>query len=57
MSDSLLLVVQSLVPYPAEQWAALLPNVVRLLPAAFLEDVHGRLGAGAMSRPKRRPRQ
>jgi len=32
-------VVQSLVPYPAAERAALLPNVVRLLLAAFIEDV------------------
>jgi len=34
-------VVQSLAPYPAEQRTALLPNVVRLLLSAFLEDVAG----------------
>jgi len=37
-------VVHRLAPYPAEQRAALLQNVVRLLLAAFLEAV-----AGAMS--------
>ncbi len=40
-------VVHSLAPYPAAQRAALLPNVVRLLLAAFLEDV-----AGAASSPE-----
>jgi hypothetical protein len=34
-------VVHSLSPYPAAQRAALLPNIVRLLLAAFLEDVAG----------------
>jgi hypothetical protein len=34
-------VVHSLSPYPAAQRAALLPNVVRLLLAAFLEDLAG----------------
>jgi hypothetical protein len=34
-------VVHSLAPYSAEQRAALLPNVVRLMLAAFLEDVAG----------------
>jgi hypothetical protein len=33
--------VHSLAPYPAEQRAALLPSVVRVLLAAFLEDVAG----------------
>lgn len=32
-------VVQSLAPYPAEQRAALLPNVVRVMLAAFLEEM------------------
>ena len=32
-------VVHSLAPYPAEQRAALLPSIVRLLVGAFLEDV------------------
>jgi hypothetical protein len=32
-------VVHSLALYPAEQRAALLPNIVRLMLAAFLEDV------------------
>jgi hypothetical protein len=32
-------VVQSLAPYPAAQWVALLPGVVRMLLAAFLEEV------------------
>jgi len=35
-------VVNSLAPYPAEQRAALVPNVVRVMLAAFLEDVAGR---------------
>ena len=35
-------VVHSLAPYPAEQRAALLPNVVRLMLAAFLEGLAGR---------------
>lgn len=39
----------SLAPYPAEQRAALLPNVVRLMLAAFLEDA-----AGAASPPNAR---
>jgi hypothetical protein len=34
-------VVDSLAPYPAEQRAALLPSVVRLMLASFLEDVAG----------------
>ncbi len=34
-------VVHTLAPYPAEQRAALLPNVVRLMLAAFLEDLAG----------------
>jgi len=34
-------VVHRPAPYPAEQRAALLPNVVRLMLAAFLEDVAG----------------
>ena len=42
-------VLHSLSPYPAAQRAALLPNIVRLLLAAFLEDV-----AGAASSPKAR---
>jgi hypothetical protein len=36
-------VVQSLAPYPAEQRVALLPSVVRVLLATFLEE---RAGAG-----------
>jgi hypothetical protein len=32
-------VLQSLARYPAEQRVALLPSVVRMLPATFLEDV------------------
>jgi hypothetical protein len=35
-------VVQSLAPYPGEQRIALLPSVVRMLLATFLEDVAGR---------------
>ena len=43
-------VVHSLSPYPAAQRAALLPNIVRLLLAAFLEDVEGACDSGrAMS--------
>jgi hypothetical protein len=38
-------VVHSLAPYPAEPRAALLPNVVRLLLAAFLEAVAGTDGS------------
>jgi len=34
-------VVNVLTPYPAEQRAALLPNVVRLMPAACLGAVAG----------------
>jgi hypothetical protein len=37
-------VVDSLAPYPAEQRAALLPSVVRLLLASFLEGVAGAAG-------------
>jgi hypothetical protein len=37
-------VVDSLAPYPADQRAALLPSVVRLMLAAFLEDVAGEDG-------------
>ena len=32
-------IVTSLAPYPAEQRVALLPNLVRIMLAAFLEDV------------------
>ena len=32
-------VVHTLAPYPAEQRAALLPSVVRLLLAAFIEEI------------------
>ena len=32
-------IVHSLAPYPAEQRAALLPSVVRLMLATFLEEV------------------
>ncbi len=35
-------VLQSLEPYPRDQRAALLPNVVRMLLATFLESVMGR---------------
>jgi hypothetical protein len=38
-------VMQSLRPYPREQRVALLPSVVRLLLAAFLEEVAGRDGS------------
>lgn len=38
-------IVHSVAPYPAEQRAALLPNVVRVLLAAFLEDVTGADGS------------
>ncbi len=34
-------IMERLVPYPAEQRAALLPSVVRLLLASFLEAVGG----------------
>jgi hypothetical protein len=34
-------IVYSVAPYPAEQRAAMLPNVVRLMLASFLEDVAG----------------
>ena len=34
-------VLQSLAPYPREQRAALLPSVVRILLATFLEEVVG----------------
>jgi hypothetical protein len=34
-------VLQSLAPYPREQRVALLPNVVRILLASFLETVAG----------------
>ena len=39
-------VLQSLAPFPRAQRAALLPSVVRLLLASFLEDVAGAGGAG-----------
>jgi len=39
-------IVHSFAPYPAEQRAALLPTVVRVMLAAFLEDVAGADGAG-----------
>jgi hypothetical protein len=38
-------VVDSLAPYPTEQRAALLPSVVRMLLATFLEDVAGADGS------------
>jgi hypothetical protein len=38
-------VVHSLAPYPAAERAALLPNVVRMLLATFLEDVAGADGS------------
>jgi hypothetical protein len=38
-------VLQSLAPYPREQRVALLPSVVRVLLAAFLETVTGPGGA------------
>ena len=34
-------VVNILAPYPAEQRAALLPNVVRMMQATFLEEMAG----------------
>jgi hypothetical protein len=40
-------VLQTLAPYGAAQRLALLPNVVRLLLAAFLEDVAGADGSPA----------
>jgi hypothetical protein len=40
-------VVQCLAPYPPEQRVALLPSVVRVLLAAFLEEVAGRDGSHA----------
>jgi hypothetical protein len=39
-------VVNILAPYPAEQRAALLPNVVRMMLASFLEEVAGAGGSG-----------
>lgn len=38
-------VVDRLAPYPAAQRAALLPNVVRVMLAAFVEEVAGRGGS------------
>jgi len=38
-------VVQSLAPYPGEQRVALLPSVVRVLLAVFLEELAGRDGS------------
>jgi hypothetical protein len=38
-------VVQSLAPYPGEQRVALLPSVVRMLLATFLEEVASADGA------------
>jgi len=38
-------IVHSLAPYPADQRAALLPNVVRVMLAAFLEAVAGAAGS------------
>jgi hypothetical protein len=32
-------------PYPAEQRAALLPNIVRMMLASFLEEVEGADGS------------
>jgi hypothetical protein len=40
-------IVNSLAPYPAEQRAALLPNVVRMMLASFLEAVAGTAPPGA----------
>ena len=37
-------IVDSLAPYPAAQRTALLPSVVRLLLASFLEEVTGASG-------------
>ena len=39
-------VVNILAPYPAEQRAALLPNVVRMMLATFLEEMAGAGGLG-----------
>jgi len=39
-------VVNILAPYSAEQRAALLPNVVRMMRASFLEEVAGADGSG-----------
>jgi hypothetical protein len=39
-------VVHSLAPYPAAQRVAVLPSVVRVVLAAFLEDVTGADGTG-----------
>jgi hypothetical protein len=38
-------VVQSLTPYPGDQRVALLPSVVRIVLATFLEDVAGADGS------------
>jgi len=38
-------VIQSLAPYPGPQRVALLPSVVRMLPASFLEEVAGADGS------------
>ena len=38
-------VVHGLAPYPAEQRAAMLPNVVRVMLAAFLENVTSAAGS------------
>jgi hypothetical protein len=43
-------VVDRLAPYPAEQRVALLPSVVRLLLASFLEDAAGASGGAARAR-------
>jgi hypothetical protein len=40
-------IVNNLAPYPAEQRAALLPNVVRVLLASFLEAVASANGSPA----------
>lgn len=47
-------IVLSFAPYLAEQRAALLPNVVRLLLAAFLEAVAGAVSNHDPRRPKAR---
>jgi len=35
-------IVSILAPYPADQRAALLPNIVRIMLAAFLEELAGK---------------
>ena len=45
-------IVTHLAPYPVEQRAALLPSVVRIMLAAFLEEVASAAGPGRGAKGK-----